>query len=87
MLYARYMNHELLAAHTSAELGAAIRAARQSKGIRQGDLAEILGVSRMTVSRMENGDAVSMDTAMRALSECGYAIVVAPKFTRVRADD
>jgi hypothetical protein len=41
----------------------------------------------MTVSRLERGQSVSVDTALRALSECGYAIAVAPKFTRVAVLD
>jgi len=41
----------------------------------------------MTVSRLERGQPVSADTAIRALSECGYALVVAPKFTRVVVND
>lgn len=30
----------------------------------------------MTISRLERGEAVSVDTTLRALSECGYAIAV-----------
>lgn len=80
------MKHHLSWVYNSAELGHAIREARRANGIRQEDLAEALGVSRMTISRMERGDSVSMETAMRALSECGFALIVAPKFVRVTAD-
>jgi HTH-type transcriptional regulator / antitoxin HipB len=75
------MNH--WRAWTSAELGDAVRRARKAKGWQQVDLAELLDVSRMTVSRLERGDSVSIDTAMRALSECGYGVVVAPKFAEI----
>lgn len=70
-------------AWTPAEFGEAVRRARKSKGWQQADLAEILGVTRMTVSRLERGGPVNLETAVRALSECGYGIVVAPKFAQV----
>lgn len=70
-------------AWTPSEFGAAVRRARRARGWQQAELAETLGVSRMTVSRLEHGEAVSLETAMRALSECGYGIVVAPKFAHV----
>ena len=41
----------------------------------------------MTVSRMERGEAVSIDTVLRALAECGVALVVAPKFSKVTVTD
>ena len=84
-MYDRFMNH--WKAFDAAELGAALRQVRQSKGWDQEQLATRLGVTRMTVSRLERGLPVSIDTAMRALSECGYAVVVAPKFSTVRIGD
>ena len=69
--------------YDTAELGERIRRARLEKGLQQDELADRLGVTRMTISRLERGQSVSVDTALRALSECGYAIAVAPKFTRV----
>jgi len=78
------MNHvEWGWALDSAEFGSAIRRARQGRSLLQADLAARLGVSRMTISRLERGEAVGLETALRALSECGYAVVVAPKFSRV----
>ena len=41
----------------------------------------------MTISRLEKGEAVSVETALRALSECGYAVAVAPKFARLRLEE
>ena len=65
-----------------------IRALRAASGeMTQADLADRIGVTRMTISRLERGEAVSVDTALRALSECGYAIGVAPKFTRLAVLD
>lgn len=40
----------------------------------------------MTVSRLERGGAVSMETAIRVLSECGFEAVVVPKFSRVTVE-
>ncbi|WP_183093108.1 helix-turn-helix transcriptional regulator [Nocardioides stalactiti] len=79
------MNH--WRAWTSVELGEAVRRARKLKGWQQADLAELLGVTRMTVSRLERGESVGMDTALRALSECGYGLVVTPKFAHVEVTD
>jgi HTH-type transcriptional regulator/antitoxin HipB len=81
------MNHPALLVYDTTELGAHVRRARQAKGLRQEELADRIGVARMTVSRLERGEPVSVDTALRALSECGYAIAVAPKFTRLAVVD
>lgn len=85
--YARLMKHLLRWAYDSRDLGEALRRARADKGLTQVELADRLGVTRMTISRLENGEAVSLETALRALSECGYAIVVAPKFSDLRLED
>jgi len=85
--YDQYMNHVAALVYDTAELGEQIRRARLEKGLQQDELADRLGVTRMTVSRLERGQSVSVDTALRALSECGYAIAVAPKFTRVAVLD
>jgi transcriptional regulator with XRE-family HTH domain len=81
------MNHSVALVYDTVELGERIRRARQEKGLQQDELADRLGVTRMTVSRLERGQSVSVDTALRALSECGYAVAVAPKFTRVAVLD
>lgn len=70
-------------ARTAQELGRLVRDVRRGAGLQQAELAERTQVSRMTISRMERGSDVSMATVMRALSECGYSIVVAPKFMRL----
>ncbi|WP_256251305.1 hypothetical protein [Mycobacterium malmoense] len=46
-----------------------------------------IGVTRMTISRLKRGESVSVDTALRALSECGIALALAPKFSRVTVRD
>lgn len=85
--YDPYMNLSAALVYDTAELGEQIRRARLEKGFQQDELADRLGVTRMTVSRLERGQSVSVDTALRALSECGYAVAVAPKFTRVAVLD
>lgn len=79
------MRHAVLL--TPIEVGQAVRQARVARGLQQKELAELLGVSRMTVSRLENGEPVSMMTTMRALSECGCGVAVVPKFSRVEVTD
>jgi transcriptional regulator with XRE-family HTH domain len=74
-------------AYDAGEFGEAVRRARREKGLTQTQLAERLGVSRTTVSRLEAGGTVAMDTALGALSECGYAVAVVPKFSDLRIGD
>ena len=74
-------------ARTPGELGALVREARRACGLQQAELAELVHVSRMTISRLERGHDVSMVTVMNALSECGYGVVIAPKFARVRVGE
>lgn len=80
------MHHDALL-YDTVEFGERIRALRRAKGLRQDELADRIAVTRMTISRLERGESVSVDTALRALSECGYAIAVAPKFIRLAVLD
>jgi HTH-type transcriptional regulator / antitoxin HipB len=73
--------------YDTAEFGDRIRTLRHHKGLRQDELADRIGVTRMTISRLERGESVSVDTALRALSECGCAVAIVPKFTRVAVVD
>ncbi len=41
----------------------------------------------MTVSRLERGGSVSMDTVVKALAELGREVVIVPKFARVRVSE
>jgi HTH-type transcriptional regulator/antitoxin HipB len=83
----RYMNRRVSVVYDTAELGEHIRRARQKRGFQQEELADRIGVTRMTISRLERGESVSVDTALRALSECGAAVAVVPKFSRVAVLD
>lgn len=81
------MYHSVPLVYDTAELGEHARRARQAKGFHQDDLASRIGVSRMTISRLERGESVSIDIALRALSECGVALALVPKFSRVKVID
>ena len=82
------MNHVQWCWVSDAEaFGRTIRDARRRRGLQQLDLSERLGVSRMTVSRMERGEAVSIVAALRALAECGVALAAVPKFARIEVTD
>lgn len=53
-------------AEIDAQTGAALRAARLSRGYRQDDLAQLLGMDRSTIARYENGErAMSISTLMQ----------------------
>lgn len=81
------MNQSVRWAYDTAEFGEAVRRARRQAEFTQAHLAERLGVTRMTISRLEQGESVSVETALRALSECGYAVALAPKFSRLVIED
>jgi transcriptional regulator with XRE-family HTH domain len=85
--YDRNMHHPVPLVYDTAELGGHVRRARQARGFHQDELANRIGVSRMTISRLERGESVSVDIALRALSECGIALALVPKFSRVKVID
>ncbi len=90
LAYASYdqnMNHPVALVYDTVELGERLRRARQARGFHQGELADRIGVTRMTISRLERGESVSVDIALRALSECGMALALVPKFSRVAVID
>ena len=68
------MDHALGGAQA---LGDAIRGARNRLALSQEALASRIGVGRMTVSRLERGEEVSMATALDALRVCGMTVTVA----------
>ena len=73
------MSRRFYRARTGRALADAVRGARGSRGLTQTELAEAIGSSRPTVSRIERGVPVAVDTVMAALAECGYEIVVVPR--------
>jgi transcriptional regulator with XRE-family HTH domain len=58
--------------NTPESLGQLVRAVRRAQGIRQDDLAAILGVSHVTLMNIERGKkGVSFDRVMDVLRELG----------------
>jgi len=86
-LYDRNMHRPVPLVYDTVELGEHARRARQAKSLHQDELAARIGVTRMTISRLERGESVSVDIALRALSECGIALALVPKFSRVTVVD
>lgn len=70
---------EWTSAYSMEELGAFLRKVRRSRKISQGEFAETIGVSRATLSALENGRSVTTRTLERALQFLGYKLVVMPK--------
>ncbi|MFC0645009.1 helix-turn-helix domain-containing protein [Cellulomonas phragmiteti] len=64
-------------------LGDAVRGAREVRGLTQDQLADMIGSSRPTLSRLERGQAVSAGTVLDALARCGYEVVVVPRGAQV----
>lgn len=85
--YDRNMYHPVPLVYDTIGFGEHVRRARQDRGFNQDELANRIGVSRMTISRLERGESVSVDIALRALSECGIALALVPKFSRVTTID
>ncbi|NNE42023.1 MAG: helix-turn-helix transcriptional regulator [Marinicaulis sp.] len=54
-------------------LGRRLEEVRLSKNINQTQLAEEAGVSRRTITRLENGKGVSLDTFIRVMRALGVA--------------
>lgn len=56
-----------------AELGRRLEKLRLGRNINQTQLAEEAGVSRRTITRLENGGGVSLDTLIRVMTALGLA--------------
>ncbi len=71
---------------TSAKiLGQTLRAARQEKGLTQGDLANLAGLQQKTVSNAENGSqGVKIGTIFQILSALEMDILLAPRGRSVK---
>jgi HTH-type transcriptional regulator / antitoxin HipB len=70
-------------AYSGRDVGRHIAELRKSRGISQIEFAESLGVSRTTLSALENGGSVSSTILVRAISLLGSRIVLAPKSAAV----
>lgn len=56
-----------------ADLGRRLERIRLGRNIKQTRLAEEAGVSRRTITRLENGEGVSLDTLIRVMRALGLA--------------
>jgi transcriptional regulator with XRE-family HTH domain len=56
-----------------ADLGQRLVRLRLARNVNQHDLARDAGVSRRTVTRLENGESVSLDTLLRVMRALGVA--------------
>lgn len=56
-----------------ASLGRRLEQLRLSKNINQSALAKEAGVSRRTITRLENGEGISLDTFIRVMRALGVA--------------
>ena len=55
-------------------IGSNLIAARKAKGFTQEQLAELMGVKKAQVSRIERGDNPTLSTITRAFSALGMAV-------------
>ncbi|MCA8325706.1 helix-turn-helix domain-containing protein [Burkholderia cepacia] len=62
-----------------ATLGALVRNRRAQSRMRIDDAADMLGVSKDVLSRLENGRAVSLDKLFKVLDGFGLNLLVVPK--------
>lgn len=62
-----------------AALGALVRNRRAQNQMRIDDAADMLGVSKDVLSRLENGRAVSLDKLFKVLDGLGLNLLVVPK--------
>lgn len=70
-------------AYSREEVGRHVAELRKSRGMSQAEFAEVLDISRTTLSALENGMPVSSKTLIRALSLLGSRIVIVPKSAQV----
>ena len=54
-------------------LGRELQALRLARNVSQASLAGEAGVSRRTITRMENGEGISLDTLIRVMQALGVA--------------
>jgi transcriptional regulator with XRE-family HTH domain len=73
-------------ARTRSALGDALQRVRQDRGATQHELAERIGSSRPTLSRLERGESSQADTILAILAATGYELVVVPRGSRVTVE-
>ena len=68
--------NEQFSVYDAADVGRAVRILRRRRGWSQSDLAEWLGVHRVTVSKLERGGTVDLPLVIRALSVLGARVTI-----------
>ncbi len=61
-------------------LGGTIRSRRRSLGLTQQDLADLAGVQRQTIGRIESGSGGDVPTLLEVCDALGLSIEVVPVF-------
>ncbi len=61
------------------DFGAAVKTLREKSGENQSEFATRVSTSRATISRLERHGEVSLGTAMTAVNDLGYEIVIVPR--------
>ena len=69
------------------QMGEFIQEARKAKGLRQDELAKMVGVSHATLSALEQGKNTSTATLQTVLQLLGFRMVIVPKGAKVRVDE
>lgn len=81
-------SHSLIArVYDAPGLGNTIRVLRTERGWTQTDLAEWLGVHRVTVAKLERGGAVDLPLAMRAIAILGGVVEIRTRSARKATTD
>lgn len=71
---AQYIDYGIASTgEVEADLGRRLEAVRLSKNINQTQLATEAGVARRTITRLENGQGISLDTLIRVMRALGLS--------------
>lgn len=74
-------------AYSGEDLGRHIAGLRRAQGLSQAQFADAIGVSRATLSSLENGGSVSAQLLVRAINRLGSRIVVVPRTAQVQVSE
>jgi len=69
------------------ELGLVIRKSRKKINFTQDELAMLVGISHVTLAKLERGESVSSDTLCRVITELGIGLVAVEPETAQEALD
>lgn len=71
----------------SRDLGFAVRTLRELHGETQTELAERLGSSRSSISRLEGGSDVGTHLLLAAVQAFGQELIIVPHGSRITVED